>query len=536
MGKSALFNRLVGRRLAIVDRVAGITRDRLGAEAEWHGTQFTLTDTGGIMPEPDEPLVEQVRLQAEVAIAESDVLLFVFDAMTGLTPLDEEVAALLRPVAARVVCVANKCDNEPLSESRHEFAPLGFGEVFGVSALHGLQINALLDEVVRRLPEAPEAEKEPAALRVAIVGKPNVGKSSFVNALLKTKRLVVDAAPGTTRDAVDVAYRGPHGERFVLIDTAGIKRKKSAKVAVEKYSAIRSQEAIARCDVTILMIDAAAGMTTTDAKIAHMVEQARKGCVIAVNKWDLIEGLRQKDYTPQVYERLPFLAHCPVIYTVATRGTNVGPALGRARKVFERGAIKIGTGAAQRTDRKGAQETSAARGAQQAPQSVLRHPDGREPAHVPAVRKRPAPCKVRIPRLPHTPGARRRGLRGEPGRAAATRTLTVSGQTTAASRPQVGTHTKRHPSVERAQKDPLRRERLRRALGPNRPPGRRAVVQATGVLSSSATRIFIIRPGLKSATHFSGMRTSTLGLLGLRPMRALRLTGLKMPKLRSSTV
>lgn len=344
VGKSALFNRLVGRRLAIVDSAAGITRDRLGAEAEWQGVRFTLTDTGGIVVDPDEPLVEQVRLQAEVAIAESDVLLFVLDVTDGLTPLDQEVAGLLRPVSARVVCVANKCDNAQLDEQRHEFAVLGLGDVFGVSALHGLRIGTLLDEVVERLPEPGEAAAEAAAVRVAVVGKPNVGKSSFVNALVREKRLVVDAAPGTTRDAVDVAYRGPHGERFVLIDTAGIKRKRSTKVAVEKYSAMRSEGAIARADVAILMIDASAGVTTTDAKIGHMVQEHRKGCVIAVNKWDLAEELKQKEYTPQVYERLPFLAHCPVLYTVATKGTNVGRALGRARKVFEHGAARIGTG------------------------------------------------------------------------------------------------------------------------------------------------------------------------------------------------
>ena len=344
VGKSALFNRLVGRRVAIVDRVAGITRDRLEAAAEWRGVRFAVTDTGGIVPDPKEPLVEQVRLQAEVAIAEAAVVLLVLDVTDGITPLDEEVAGLLRPSSAKVVCVANKCDNERLQEQRHEFARLGFGEVFGVSALHGLRIERLLDEVVRRLPEAREASGGPAAVRVAIVGKPNVGKSSFVNALVREKRLVVDAAPGTTRDAVDVAYRGPHGERFVLVDTAGIKRKRSTKVAVEQYSAMRAEEAIARCDVAILMIDASAGVTTTDAKIAHTVRQREKGCVIVVNKWDLVEGLRQKDYTPRVRERLPFLSSCPVLYTVATKGTNVGRALGRARKVFEGGAVKIATG------------------------------------------------------------------------------------------------------------------------------------------------------------------------------------------------
>ncbi|MBN1918332.1 MAG: ribosome biogenesis GTPase Der [Verrucomicrobia bacterium] len=344
VGKSALFNRLIGRRLAIVDSVAGITRDRLGAEAEWHGVRFTLTDTGGIVPDPREPLVEQVRLQAEVAIAESDVLLFVCDAMDGITPLDEEVAALLRPAAARVVCVANKCDNERLTGMRHEFARFGFSDVYGVSALHGLRIDVLLDEIVRRLPAAAEAPVQERAVRVAIVGKPNVGKSSFVNALLQTNRLVVDSTPGTTRDAVDVAYTGPHGERFVLVDTAGIKRKKSTTVAVDKYSALRSQEAVARCDVAMLMIDASAGLTSTDAKIAHLIDTHRKGCVIVVNKWDLVDDMKQKDYTRDLLERLPFLAHCPVLYTVAITATNVGRALGRARKVFEGGAVTLGTG------------------------------------------------------------------------------------------------------------------------------------------------------------------------------------------------
>jgi ribosome-associated GTPase EngA len=285
VGKSALFNRLVGRRLAIVDRVAGITRDRLGAEAEWRGVHFMLTDTGGIVPDPDEPLLEQVRLQAEVAIAEADVVLFVLDVTEGVTPLDQAVAELLRPAAARVVCVANKCDDTRHDNAQFEFAALGFGDVFGVSALHGRRTDALLNEVVGRLPKERAEAAEAAAVRVAIVGKPNVGKSSLLNALLNYNRAIVSDIAGTTRDTIEEQVRiGTHLIR--IIDTAGIRE---ASDEIERIGIERSIAAIQESEIVIALFDGSREGDAEDGTIIRLLEEyaGRKEIVTAVNKCDL---------------------------------------------------------------------------------------------------------------------------------------------------------------------------------------------------------------------------------------------------------
>jgi len=344
VGKSALFNRIVGRRMAIVDRKPGITRDRLGAEAEWLGRTFTVIDTGGIGIGDDEPLAGQVRFQAEVAIAEASVIVFVTDVMEGIAPLDLEVARNLRSCAEKVIVVVNKCDNANLRHEASAFHQIGFSTLFPISALHGLGIDDLLDEAVNRLPEAAaQPEQQDYKIKIAVVGKPNCGKSTLINALLKENRLLVSAAPGTTRDSIDVAYQSPAGENFMLIDTAGIKRKKSIKQAVEKYSLIRSEQAIRRSDVVVMMVDAEAGLTTTDSKIAQTIMSEGKSCVIAANKWDLIHGVKQAEYRDYIYRRLKFLDFAPVVFLSAVKGKKIGTVMHRANLVYTESMKKITT-------------------------------------------------------------------------------------------------------------------------------------------------------------------------------------------------
>jgi GTP-binding protein len=344
VGKSALFNRIVGRRIAIVDREAGITRDRLGARVNWRGSAFTLIDTGGIVADSREPLIKQVRFQAEVAIAEAEVILFVVDVNDGANRLDWEVGEIIRKSGKPVIPIVNKCDTARDDPRAAEFYSLGFGDVFPVSAIHGLGIGEVMDVVVDNLAGRAGGASEKEGLRVAVVGKPNVGKSTFINYLLSENRLVVDGSPGTTRDAVDVEYVDDSGKRFVLVDTAGIKRSRRVKEAVEKYSFLRSQAAIERCDAAILMMDASSGVTTGDSKIAHMVHDAGKSCVIAVNKWDTVSGYRQRDYSVYVHERIPLLSHCPIEYTVATEGKRVHRTLNGAIRVFKEGGYQFSTG------------------------------------------------------------------------------------------------------------------------------------------------------------------------------------------------
>ncbi len=344
VGKSALFNRIVGRRIAIVDRQAGITRDRLGAPAEWNGVRFTVIDTGGIVVNSHEPLIKQVHFQAEVAMAEAQVILFVLDVAEGINRLDREVADIIRKTDKPVILVVNKCDRTLDDHRTAEFYSLGFGDIFPISAIHGLGVGEILDTVVENLPETAENISVREGIRVAVVGKPNVGKSTFINYLLKENRLVVDDTPGTTRDAVDVTYLDNKGRCFVLVDTAGIKRSRRVKEAVEKYSFLRSQAAIERCDVVVLMLDAMPGVTVGDSKIAHMVHNAGKSCVIAVNKWDTAVEYKQKDYTVHIHEKIPLLNYCPVEYTMATQGKNVGRTLNTALKVFKEGGYQLSTG------------------------------------------------------------------------------------------------------------------------------------------------------------------------------------------------
>lgn len=338
VGKSALFNRLIRSRYAIVEDIPGVTRDRLHATCEWAGRTFTLVDTGGLIPGSSEPLTAQVRRQAERAIDDADLVLFLVDAPAGLTPQDEEIAGLLRGRRRPVLLVANKVDTPARAIQAYEFHALGLGDPIEVSATHGLGIGELLDEVVAVLPAAgtgaPEAspprEPEAGPVHVAVLGRPNVGKSSLVNALLGEERVVVDARPGTTRDAVDtpLVYEG---RAVVLIDTAGLRRRSRVQDAVEFYSTRRTHAALRRAHVAVLVVDGTEGITDQDQRIARTVYDAGRGIVVAVNKWDLVTAYTEDQVRRVAQEHLRFVGPVPVCLTSATRGRGIAALM---REVF----------------------------------------------------------------------------------------------------------------------------------------------------------------------------------------------------------
>jgi GTP-binding protein len=338
VGKSTLFNRLAGRRQALVKDIPGVTRDRLYGRVEferWHGT---IVDTGGFDPSPEEVLVDGIRRQVLAALEECDLVLFVVDARSGLTALDEEIAAVLRRSARPTVLVANKVEGVAQEHGLGDLHALGFGEAWPVSAEHGRGVAELLEEVRRRVPggegpvRAPRADA--AAVAVAIVGRPNVGKSSLVNALVGRERVLVDERPGTTRDAVDTPFTF-RGQPFVLIDTAGIRRKGRVTAPLEKLAVMAALRSLARCRVAIVLLDAAEGLTAQDAHIAGYVDQAGRAAVIAVNKWDLVPPgmVRRAEVVEQIRERLAFLDHAPVCFTSAVTGGGLAELLDLVKEV-----------------------------------------------------------------------------------------------------------------------------------------------------------------------------------------------------------
>lgn len=343
VGKSTLFNRLVGRRLAIVDEVPGTTRDRLYADVEWGGKRFTLVDTGGLELATRDELIAQVRAQAQLAIAEADVIIFMTDVTTGLTAGDEEVAEVLRRSAKPVLLAANKADNAALRQAALEFYRLGLGDPYPISALHGTGVGDLLDRVVASFPAEVE-EEEIEAVRIAIVGRPNVGKSSLLNRILGYERAIVHEAPGTTRDAIDTFLEW-EGKPVVLIDTAGIRRRGRIEPGVEKYSVLRALRAIDRADVVLLLIDATEGVTAQDAHIAGYVLEEAKGIVVVVNKWDLIrkDAHTKEAYTQHVRASLRFLDYVPILFISALTGQGVGQVLPTALRVREERLVRIPT-------------------------------------------------------------------------------------------------------------------------------------------------------------------------------------------------
>jgi len=344
VGKSTLFNRLLARRHAIVSDVPGVTRDRLQVPCEWGGREFLLVDTGGLVPGETEPLTVQVRRQAERAIAEAQVVLFLVDAAAGLTPQDAEIADVLRRRDRPVLVVANKVDTPQLEAGAYEFHALGLGEPIMVSAAHGLGIGELLDAVVAVVPDAEPVETEAeAAVGVVFLGRPNVGKSSLVNALLGEERVIVDPRPGTTRDATDTPLLYD-GRRVVLIDTAGLRRRSHVDDGVEYYSTRRAQDALERADVAVLVIDAREGIADQDQRIARMVYEAGRASVIAVNKWDLLSGHTPEQVRRVAQERLRFLGEVLVVPTVATQRRGIEQLMAAVLRAAQARATRIATG------------------------------------------------------------------------------------------------------------------------------------------------------------------------------------------------
>ena len=352
VGKSAVFNRIAGKRIAIVFQEAGVTRDRLEREVERGGERFTLADTGGILALDGERLPDRidagVLAQAKAAIGDAAAVVLVVDVQEGLHPLDLEVARLLRKAGADAIVAANKADNESLDAHAADFARLGF-PVFPVSALHDRGFDPLMAEALRRLPPEPAAAEgaegapppeKPVA--VAIVGRPNAGKSSFVNRLLRTDRLIVSEVPGTTRDPIDVPFEYG-GRRFVLIDTAGVRREARVDTAVERYSRYRTQDALERADLVVLMLDCQRGAGLLDKQLAGLVSESGKGCVIAVNKWDL-DHPDEREYLERLGRELPFMAHCPAVFLSAKTGFRVEKVLAAVAHVSDASRATLPTG------------------------------------------------------------------------------------------------------------------------------------------------------------------------------------------------
>ena len=331
VGKSALFNRLLGQRLAIVEETPGVTRDRLYALVEWAGRRFTIVDTGGIEVGDGMALMAQTRAQAEIAIAQADVVVFVVDAQVGVAGGDTDVAALLRPRSEKVLLVANKVESPGTTASIYEFCSLGFGVPMPVSAIHGLQSGDLLDAIVEKLgPETEQADGEDdATVRLAIVGQPNVGKSSLVNALVGAERAVVSETPGTTRDATDTAIEDD-GRRFVIIDTAGIRKTVKTGPAIDYYSSLRAVAAIGKADAALLLIDATAGATSQDRRIAGLAIEEGKALAILVNKWDLVDTkvFEREDVEAALRAEFAFAPYAPILFGSALTKKGVHKILG----------------------------------------------------------------------------------------------------------------------------------------------------------------------------------------------------------------
>lgn len=341
VGKSALFNRLIGQRLAIVEETPGVTRDRLYALCEWRGQTFTIIDTAGIDPDaekdPDRAIFATVK-QAEAAAEEADVLLFVVDAQTGRHPLDDDVAAILRRVRKHVVLVANKTESTTARTAIYgEFNPLGFGEPIAVSAIHGEGTGDLLDRVLQDLPPSDTLPETEGELAVALAGRPNVGKSSLLNALIGFERSVVSEVPGTTRDAIDTIFEYQQ-KRWRLIDTAGIRKKPQQHGAIEYYATLRALSAIARCDVAVVLFDAMQGILAQDRRLAGLVLEERKGLILVGNKWDLAREqgeYSQGELTNVIHEQLPFARFAPVTFLSAKTGRRLGSLMPVVAKVAE---------------------------------------------------------------------------------------------------------------------------------------------------------------------------------------------------------
>lgn len=346
VGKSTLFNKLIGERMSIVDDTPGVTRDRIYAKADWRGREFMLVDTGGIEPDSQDVILSQMRRQAELAIEKADVIVLVTDLRCGVTASDEDVSAMLRRSGKPIVLCVNKCDNpgSPPPDF-YEFYNLGLGEPIAVSSIHGHGTGDLLDAVTSQFPEAHEEEYGEDVIRVAVIGKPNVGKSSLINRLCGEERVIVSDIAGTTRDAADTYVENEYG-RYVFIDTAGIRRKSKVFENVERYSVLRAFMAVDRADAAVIVIDALTGFTEQDSKVAGYAHDKGKACVVAVNKWDAVEKNTDtmKEYTEKLKADFSFMSYVPFVFVSAKDGVRMGKLLELINYVYAQNSVRIQTG------------------------------------------------------------------------------------------------------------------------------------------------------------------------------------------------
>lgn len=344
VGKSTFFNRLIGQRKAIVDEVAGVTRDRIYGKSDWNGIEFSVIDTGGWITNSDDIFEEEIRKQVEIAIQEADVILFLVDVASGVTDMDEEVAQLLRKSNKRTFLVANKVDNHNRIQDSYEFYKLGLGDPICISSINGSGTGDLLDEVVKSFDKEAVVEEEEEVPRISIVGRPNVGKSSLINALVGEERNIVTPIAGTTRDAVHARYN-KFGHDFIIIDTAGLRKKGKVNEDLEFYSVLRSVRAIENSDVSILMIDATSGIESQDMHIFNLIIRNRKGVVVVINKWDLVEkdNKTTTEYTKAIKERLAPFQDVPIIFTSALTKQRLLKVLEEAMQVYENRKQRIAT-------------------------------------------------------------------------------------------------------------------------------------------------------------------------------------------------
>ena len=346
VGKSTLFNKLVGKRLSIVEDTPGVTRDRIYSECEWRNRKFMVVDTGGIEPSSDDVILSQMRRQAELAIQKADVIVFLTDIRTGVTGDDHEVASMLRKSGKPIVLCVNKCDSigDPPAEF-YEFYSLGLGDPVAISAAHGHGSGDMLDEVFKYFPEDDSEEYDEEYIKVAVIGKPNVGKSSLINRIAGEERVIVSDIAGTTRDATDTVVENEHG-KYVFIDTAGIRRKSKVLEKIEHYSVLRAYMAVDRSDVCVILIDATVGFTEQDSKVAGYAHEQGKACIVAINKWDAVDKSTgtMEEFTAKLKEDFSFMSYVPFIFISAKTGQRVEKLFDMINDVSQQNSMRVSTG------------------------------------------------------------------------------------------------------------------------------------------------------------------------------------------------
>jgi len=345
VGKSTLFNRIAGRRISITEDTPGVTRDRIYAECEWLDNYFTLIDTGGIEPNTTDTIFAQMRIQAEVAIEMADVVLFMVDGKEGVTAADTEVAQMLRKAKKEIILVVNKMDRFVNEDSVYEFYNLGLGDPIPISSAEALGIGDLLDEIISKFNGKMDTKEEEDSIKIAVIGKPNAGKSSIINRIIGEERVIVSDIPGTTRDAIDTKFER-NSKKYTLIDTAGIRKKSKVLESVEKYSVLRAFTAVERADICVLIIDADKGVTEQDIRIAGYSHDSNKGMVIVINKWDLIEKDNStfKEFTEEIRQKLAYATYAPILTVSALTGQRVNKILEAVDEIYSFRNLRISTG------------------------------------------------------------------------------------------------------------------------------------------------------------------------------------------------